>query len=78
MDDRAREGYFQPFRSAFHEGTGLGAAIVYRLVEEHGGRIELDSAPGRGTTIHIFVPQVRGGAAESAALSPETAGGVPA
>jgi two-component system sensor histidine kinase PilS (NtrC family) len=76
MDERSREGYFQPFRSAFEEGTGLGAAIVYRLVEEHGGRIEIDSVPGRGTTIHIFVPQVRDG--ESVDAPHETAGGVPA
>jgi two-component system sensor histidine kinase PilS (NtrC family) len=78
MDERAREGYFQPFRSAFQEGTGLGAAIVYRLVEEHGGRIELDSVPGQGTTIHIVVPQVRDGAPDSVDASHETAGGIPA
>ena len=78
MDERAREGYFQPFRSAFQEGTGLGAAIVYRLVEEHGGRIELDSQPGRGTTIRIFVPRVRDSAPGSAAASVETTEGVSA
>jgi two-component system sensor histidine kinase PilS (NtrC family) len=78
MDERSREGYFQPFRSAFEEGTGLGAAIVYRLVEEHGGRIHIDSVPGRGTTIHIFVPQVRDGAPESVDAPHEAAGGVPA
>ena len=48
---RERERYFQPFSSSFGEGTGLGAAIVYRLVEEHGGRIHLDSAPGQGTRV---------------------------
>jgi len=57
MDERTRDGYFQPFRSAFDEGTGLGAAIVYRLVEEHGGRIDLSSEPGRGTTVQIVVPR---------------------
>jgi two-component system, NtrC family, sensor histidine kinase PilS len=62
MDDRAREGYFQPFRSAFDEGTGLGSAIVYRLVEEHDGRIDVRTAPGRGTTIRIVVPRRRAGA----------------
>ena len=78
MDERARDGYFQPFRSAFEEGTGLGAAIVYRLVEEHGGRIELESQPGRGTTIRIVVPQARAGASDSKDASLATAGGVPA
>ena len=71
MDDRTREGYFQPFRSAFDEGTGLGAAIVYRLVEEHGGRIELESSPGQGTTVRIVVPRSRGGRGE--ALTGESA-----
>jgi len=78
MDERSRDGYFQPFRSAFEEGTGLGAAIVYRLVEEHGGRIDLESQPGRGTTISIVVPQVRAGTSESKDASLATAGGVPA
>ena len=78
MDERARDGYFQPFRSAFEEGTGLGAAIVYRLVEEHGGRIELESQPGRGTTIRIVVPRVRSGAPESNEPTLATAGGIPA
>jgi len=78
MDERAREGYFQPFRSAFEEGTGLGAAIVYRLVEEHGGRIALQSLPGRGTTIRIVVPRVRDGESGSSEASLATTGGVPA
>jgi two-component system sensor histidine kinase PilS (NtrC family) len=78
MDERAREGYFQPFRSAFEEGTGLGSAIVYRLVEEHGGRIRLDSQLGRGTTISIIVPRVRGPERRSIDETLETTGGVPA
>jgi two-component system sensor histidine kinase PilS (NtrC family) len=63
MDDAAKRGYFQPFRSFFEEGTGLGAAIVYRLVEEHGGRIGIDSAPGRGTRVRIILPRRRAAAA---------------
>jgi two-component system sensor histidine kinase PilS (NtrC family) len=59
MDERTREGYFQPFRSSFDEGTGLGSAIVYRLVEEHGGRIDVSSEPGQGATIRIVVPRTR-------------------
>lgn len=72
MDERTRDGYFQPFRSAFDEGTGLGAAIVYRLVEEHGGRISLSSSPGRGTTIWIGVPLVRVGGQASAESKSDT------
>ncbi len=58
MDEELKERYFQPFSGSFHEGTGLGAAIVYRLVEEHGGKIHLDSAVGEGTRIRITIPHV--------------------
>jgi signal transduction histidine kinase len=78
MDERAREEYFQPFRSAFDEGTGLGAAIVYRLVEEHGGRIEVGSAPGRGTTVRIIVPRRRSDGPAQLESSLEAAGGIEA
>jgi len=57
MDEREQRGYFQPFHSSFGEGTGLGAAIVYRLVQEHGGRIQLDSVPGEGTRVTITLPR---------------------
>ena len=56
MDRSQREQYFQPFSSSFPEGTGLGAAIVYRLVEEHGGRIQLTSSKGKGTCVTILLP----------------------
>jgi two-component system sensor histidine kinase PilS (NtrC family) len=78
MDDRTREGYFQPFRSAFEEGTGLGAAIVYRLIEEHGGRIAVDSRAGRGTTIRTIVPRVRLDAPHAADQVLEAAGRISA
>ena len=60
MNDEQQERYFQPFSGSFDEGTGLGAAIVYRLVEEHGGRIQLESAEGGGTCITIVLPVAQG------------------
>ncbi|NUB17433.1 hybrid sensor histidine kinase/response regulator, partial [Azospirillum brasilense] len=42
-----------------HEGIGLGLPIVRRFAELHGGRVELDSAPGHGTTVTILLPAVR-------------------
>jgi two-component system sensor histidine kinase PilS (NtrC family) len=57
MDAEDRERYFQPFSGSFDRGTGLGAAIVYRLIEEHGGRIHLESTPGKGTEVTISLPR---------------------
>lgn len=47
---------FQPFRTNFPTGTGLGMAISYRIVQEHGGRIDVVSAKGAGTTITVSLP----------------------
>jgi two-component system sensor histidine kinase PilS (NtrC family) len=52
-----RDVLFQPFATAFDGGTGLGMAIVRRLVDEHGGRIAVDSRPGFGTAIDIYLPR---------------------
>ncbi|WP_188990939.1 ATP-binding protein [Paenibacillus nasutitermitis] len=37
-------------------GSGLGLAIVKRVVELHGGRVEIDSAAGKGTAVTVFLP----------------------
>ncbi len=50
---------FQPFRGAFGKGTGLGLAIVYRIVSDYGGRIDVDSTPGQGTTFRVSFPSAR-------------------
>jgi len=48
-------------------GGGLGLSIVRGIVEEHRGRIEVESAPGRGTTFHVDLPLAPGPAAAGAA-----------
>jgi len=77
MDERQQRQYFQPFSSSFPQGTGLGAAIVYRLVEEHGGRVHLESDLGIGTCVRIELPlrQMRTGADTPVAYQPRVAGG---
>lgn len=49
---------FEPFFTTrpIGKGTGLGLSIVYGIVEKHGGKITVDSAPGRGTTFIFLFP----------------------
>jgi two-component system sensor histidine kinase PilS (NtrC family) len=55
MDDDTLRRYFQPFHSKFTEGSGLGAAIVYRIAQEHGGSVQVLSREGRGTEVRLFL-----------------------
>jgi signal transduction histidine kinase len=48
---------FTPFSTAFDDGTGLGMAIVRRIVEDHGGTIDVESHAGEGTTVAIHLPR---------------------
>lgn len=56
MNDADQRRLFQPFRTNFPTGTGLGMAISYRIVQEHGGRIEVTSNEGAGTSITVSLP----------------------
>ena len=47
---------FEPFFTTKKKGTGLGLMIVQRIVRAHGGKIELESHTGRGTTFRVWLP----------------------
>lgn len=57
MDEDTRARCLEPFFSTKGErGTGLGLSMVFGLAQRHGGRIEIDSEPGRGTTMRLLLP----------------------
>jgi len=66
MPPEVQRRLFQPFFTTRAEGTGLGLAIMRSVIDAHGGDVEVDSEPGRGTTFVVRLP-VHTLAAESAA-----------
>jgi two-component system, NtrC family, sensor histidine kinase PilS len=57
MSELDLQRLFQPFRTNFPSGTGLGMAISYRIVQEHGGRIDVLSREGAGSAITVTLPR---------------------
>ena len=57
MNDEVKEKMFTSFYSTKgHRGTGLGLLVTHKLVEEHGGRIEVETHLGLGTTVSVWLP----------------------
>ncbi len=67
IDSSEIEYIFDPFftTKGSNEGTGLGLALSYGIVSEHGGEISVDSEPGQWTRFHIELPVEQGPEAES-------------
>ncbi|MGQ9818202.1 MAG: two-component system sensor histidine kinase NtrB, partial [bacterium] len=56
IDEKDLKNLFIPFYTTKTRGTGLGLAIVKKIVDDHHGKIEIESKPGQGTKVKVYLP----------------------
>ncbi|MGD6941643.1 PAS domain-containing sensor histidine kinase [Cytobacillus gottheilii] len=59
MDNDKMKKLGEPFYTTKERGTGLGLMVTYKIIEEHSGRIEVESEVGKGTAFHVLLPIVQ-------------------
>lgn len=61
MSEEVLSKIFHPFFTTREDGTGLGLSISHQIVDAHGGKILVDSKPGKGTTVSVLLPTANPG-----------------
>jgi two-component system sensor histidine kinase HydH len=56
IDENDLARIFDPYFTTRSSGTGIGLAIVHKIIESHDGELRVTSEPGKGTTVSIFLP----------------------
>jgi K+-sensing histidine kinase KdpD len=78
MSEGVKEKIFEPFFTTkeLGKGSGLGLAVTYGIIKQHDGFINVETAPGKGTTFMVYLPMVEANAVqpERRPIAPATGG----
>lgn len=72
MGEETRLHALEPFFTTKESGTGMGLATVYGVVQRHDGTVEIESEPGKGTTVRLVLPWREVGPDKAASVAPVT------